>query len=74
VQNRSSKVPGMREAGFLRQFMQEQGIIVGVSGQAANVFKISPPLIIDGGHVDRFLTTFSAALRAVTKERVSIRI
>jgi 4-aminobutyrate aminotransferase-like enzyme len=65
VEDKETRQPGPDIARRLRLYMQDHGIIVGVAGDAANVFKISPPLIINADQANHFLSVFGQALRAV---------
>lgn len=65
VEDKQTRRPAPDLARQLRLFMQDHGILVGVAGDAANVFKISPPLIINAEQADHFLTVFGQALEVV---------
>jgi 4-aminobutyrate aminotransferase / (S)-3-amino-2-methylpropionate transaminase / 5-aminovalerate transaminase len=68
VTDRSTKLPAAKEAGQVRRICREAGVLVGVGGQAGNVVRIQPPLVIDDTDlncaidvVDRALVEVSAS-------------
>jgi 4-aminobutyrate aminotransferase/(S)-3-amino-2-methylpropionate transaminase len=68
VTDRKTKVPAKAEAAAIRTFCRENGVLVGVGGQLANVVRIQPPLVISDEQLDRTLDILDAALsRAVAK-------
>jgi len=65
VRDRATKEPAAAEAAAIRRFCREQGVLVGVGGQAGNVVRVQPPLVISDAALDRALDTLEAALAAV---------
>ncbi|HYO31127.1 MAG TPA: aspartate aminotransferase family protein [Thermomicrobiales bacterium] len=71
VRDRQTKEPANTEAAAVRTFCREHGVLVGVGGQAGNVVRVQPPLVISDEALDRALDTIGAALAAVAgKARV----
>jgi 4-aminobutyrate aminotransferase / (S)-3-amino-2-methylpropionate transaminase / 5-aminovalerate transaminase len=62
VTDRASKEPAKAEAGQVRRFCREAGVLVGVGGQAGNVVRFQPPLVIDDADLDRALDVLDDAL------------
>jgi len=65
VRDRQTKEPANTEAVAIRKFCREHGVLVGVGGQAGNVVRVQPPLVIADADLDRALDTLEAALAAV---------
>jgi 4-aminobutyrate aminotransferase/(S)-3-amino-2-methylpropionate transaminase len=62
VTDRKTKAPAKAEAAAIRKFCRENGVLVGVGGQLANVIRIQPPLMISDEHLDRTLEVLDTAL------------
>ena len=65
VRDRKTKEPANTEAAAIRKFCREQGVLVGVGGQAGNVIRFQPPLVISESALDQAVETLRAALVAV---------
>lgn len=65
VSDRSTKAPAKAQAAAVRKFCRENGVLVGVGGQLANVIRIQPPLVISDGDLDRAIDVLDAALKQV---------
>ena len=65
VRDRKTKEPANTEAAAIRKFCREQGVLVGVGGQAGNVIRFQPPLVISESALDQAVETLRAALTAV---------
>jgi len=65
VTDRDTKMPATREATQVRRFCREAGVMVGVGGQAANVIRFQPPLIISDEELDRAVDTLDRALAQI---------
>lgn len=65
VRDRRTKEPANTEAAAIRKFCREQGVLVGVGGQAGNVIRFQPPLVISESALDQAVETLRAALTAV---------
>lgn len=65
VRDRKTKEPANTEAAAIRKFCREQGLLVGVGGQAGNVIRFQPPLVISESALDQAVETLRAALVAV---------
>jgi 4-aminobutyrate aminotransferase/(S)-3-amino-2-methylpropionate transaminase len=67
VTDRKTKAPAKAEAAAIRKLCRENGVLVGVGGQLANVVRIQPPLVISDEQLDRTLDILDAALTLVQK-------
>jgi 4-aminobutyrate aminotransferase-like enzyme len=65
VTDRAAKTPAAKEAAAIRKFCREQGVLIGVGGQAGNVVRFQPPLVIADEALDRAIDVLEAALTAV---------
>lgn len=65
VKDRASKEPAKAEAARVRQLCREAGVLVGVGGQAGNVIRFQPPLVIEDDALDRAVQTLDQALTTV---------
>ena len=62
VTDRKSKTPAKAQAADIRRICRENGVLVGVGGQLANVVRIQPPLVISDDDLDRTLEVLDHAL------------
>lgn len=62
VTDRTSKSPAKAQATDIRRICRENGVLVGVGGQLANVVRIQPPLVISDDDLDRTLEVLDHAL------------
>ena len=62
VTDRKSKAPAKAQAADIRRICRENGVLVGVGGQLANVVRIQPPLVISDEDLDRTLEVLDHAL------------
>lgn len=62
VKDQATKEPAKDEAGAVRRLCREAGVLVGVGGQAGNVVRFQPPLVIDEGDLDRAVEVLDSAL------------
>jgi 4-aminobutyrate aminotransferase len=67
VRDRATKEPASKEAAAVRRLAREAGVLIGVGGQAGNVVRIQPPLVISDTALDRALDTIDDALQAVAR-------
>jgi 4-aminobutyrate aminotransferase len=67
VTDRKSKVPAKAQAAAIRKICRENGVLVGVGGQLANVIRIQPPLVISDDELDRTLDVLDQALTQAAK-------
>ena len=65
VSDRESKTPATQEAVQVRRLCREAGVLVGVGGQAGNVVRFQPPLIISDEELDRAIDTLDRAFGEV---------
>lgn len=65
VTDRDGKTPATQEAGHVRRLCREAGVLVGVGGQAGNVVRFQPPLVISDRELDRAVDTLDRALAGV---------
>jgi len=66
VRDRETKLAASAEAATVRRLCREQGVLLGVGGQEANVVRIQPPLMIDQPQLERALNVLEGALRSVS--------
>ena len=64
VGDRSTREPAPREAARIREFMRENGVLLGTSGPFNNVIKIRPPLVFNHEHAALLLEQLDRALGA----------
>jgi len=69
VTDRTTKEPAAKEAAAVRRRCREVGLLVGVGGQAGNVVRLQPPLVITDAELDRALETLDQALSDVARVR-----
>jgi 4-aminobutyrate aminotransferase len=67
VTDRKSKAPAKSQAADIRRICRENGVLVGVGGQLANVVRIQPPLVISDEDLDRTLEVLDQALTQAAK-------
>jgi len=65
VRDRVTKEPANTEAAAIRRYCREHGLLVGVGGQAGNVIRFQPPLVISEDALDHAVRTLEDALVAV---------
>jgi 4-aminobutyrate aminotransferase/(S)-3-amino-2-methylpropionate transaminase len=65
VTDRATKQPAKSEAAQVRRLCREAGVLVGVGGQAGNVIRIQPPLIIDDADLERAVDVLDRAFGEV---------
>jgi 4-aminobutyrate aminotransferase len=61
VTDKRSKEPAKAQAAAIRRICRENGVLVGVGGQLANVIRIQPPLVISDDDLDRTLEVLDQA-------------
>ena len=64
VTDRATKEPAAKQAAEVRRLSREAGVLVGVGGQAGNVVRFQPPLVIADAELDRAVETLDRALTA----------
>ncbi len=65
VTDRTKKTPAKAQAGALRAFSREAGVLIGVGGQEGNVLRIQPPLTISESELERTLDVIGQGLTKV---------
>ncbi|HEV2074601.1 MAG TPA: aspartate aminotransferase family protein [Thermomicrobiales bacterium] len=65
VTDRESKGPASKQAVEVRRLCREAGVLIGVGGQAGNVLRIQPPLVISDEQLDHAIDTIDKALAIV---------
>jgi 4-aminobutyrate aminotransferase len=65
VTDHTTRTPAAREAAHVRRLCREAGVLVGVGGQAGNVVRFQPPLIIGDEDLDRAVDTLDHALNQI---------
>lgn len=68
VTDRTSKQPFGALAAKVRSALREEGILIGVGGQAGNVLRIQPPLVIEEADLDRAVQRIAAAVSSMAVE------
>ncbi len=69
VSDRDSKTPATQEAVQVRRLCREAGVLVGVGGQAGNVVRFQPPLIISDEELNRAVDTLDRVLAQIASGR-----
>jgi 4-aminobutyrate aminotransferase-like enzyme len=69
VRDRVTKEPANTEAATIRRLAREAGVLIGVGGQAGNVVRIQPPLVIEDTALDHALDVVEEALGGVSSGR-----
>jgi len=64
VTDQATKVYGTAQAGFVRQYCLEHGLLIGVGGNFGSVLRIQPPLVIDDAQLERVFATVADGLEA----------
>jgi len=65
VTDRAKKTPAKQQAGAIRAFSREAGVLIGVGGQEGNVLRIQPPLTISESELERTLDVIGQGLTKV---------
>jgi 4-aminobutyrate aminotransferase len=65
VTDRARKTPAKQQAGAIRAFSREAGVLIGVGGQEGNVLRIQPPLTISESELERALDVIGQGLTKV---------
>jgi 4-aminobutyrate aminotransferase len=65
VTDRAKKTPAKQQAGAIRAFSREAGVLIGVGGQEGNVLRIQPPLTISESELERALDVIGQGLTKV---------
>ncbi|HET9017884.1 MAG TPA: aspartate aminotransferase family protein [Thermomicrobiaceae bacterium] len=65
VTDRQTREPAPAQAAAVRAYCREQGVLIGVGGQAGNVLRIQPPLTISEGELERALDAIGQGLERV---------
>ena len=65
VTDRKTKEPATKQAAAIRKYCREHGVLVGVGGQAGNVIRFQPPLVIADADLDHAVDVLDAALKTV---------
>jgi len=65
VTDRASKTPATKQAIDIRRLCREAGVLIGVGGQAGNVVRLQPPLVIEDRALDRALDVLEDAIGRV---------
>jgi len=71
VLDRETKTPAPAAAAEVRRRCREEGVLVGVGGQDANVVRIQPPLVIEREQLQRALDVLCHVLGSVSTPGVS---
>ena len=71
VRDRETKAYATAEAGFVRNYCLEHGVLIGVGGNFGNVLRLQPPLVIDDGELD---TVFATVAEAIAASRTAVAV
>lgn len=66
VSDREKRTAASQQAGAIRAFCRENGLLIGVGGQEANVLRIQPPLTISEGELEQTLDLIGKGLEQVS--------
>ena len=64
VKDRETKAYATAEAGFVRNYCLEHGLLIGVGGNFGNVLRLQPPLVISEAELDTVFATVAEAIEA----------
>jgi 4-aminobutyrate aminotransferase len=64
VSDRKTKAYATAEAGFVRNYCLEHGLLIGVGGNFGNVLRLQPPLVISDAELDTVFATVTEAIAA----------
>jgi len=67
VKDRKTKEPAAAETNAVMELCKDDGVLVGRGGYFNNVLRLTPPLVIDAGDVERALKALDRALTTVAK-------
>jgi 4-aminobutyrate aminotransferase-like enzyme len=62
VLDRASKKPGDKEALHIREYLRDNGVLLGTTGPLDNVIKIRPPMVLSKPDADLLLDKLERAL------------
>jgi 4-aminobutyrate aminotransferase-like enzyme len=65
VRDRQTLEPGETEARSIREFMRDNGVLLGTTGPLNNVIKIRPPMVFSKRNADTLLEKLDQALDSV---------
>ncbi len=69
VTDRATKEPATKQAAEVRRLCRQAGVLIGVGGQAGNVVRFQPPLMIPDADLDRAIDELDSALAVVSGVR-----
>jgi 4-aminobutyrate aminotransferase-like enzyme len=69
VSDRATKEPASKQAAEVRRRCREAGVLIGVGGQAGNVVRFQPPLVISDEELDHAIDVIDEVLAAVAGGR-----
>jgi 4-aminobutyrate aminotransferase-like enzyme len=65
VRDRATREPGESEAARIRDYLRENGVLLGTAGPQNNVVKIRPPLVFTKANADLLLERLDQAIAAI---------
>jgi 4-aminobutyrate aminotransferase-like enzyme len=68
VRDRSTLEPGEDEAQRIREFLRDNGVLLGTTGPLNNVIKIRPPMVFSQANAELLLDRLEQALESASKE------
>ena len=63
----ATKAYGTAQAGFVRQYCLDHGVLIGVGGNFGSVLRIQPPLVIDDAQLDTVFATVAEGIEAAAR-------
>jgi 4-aminobutyrate aminotransferase-like enzyme len=67
VADQKTKAYGTAQAGFVRQYCLEHGVLIGVGGNFGSVLRVQPPLVIDDAQLETVFATVADGIEASAK-------
>jgi 4-aminobutyrate aminotransferase/(S)-3-amino-2-methylpropionate transaminase len=64
VSDRETRAPAGAAAASVRQYCLDHGVLIGVGGNAGNVLRIQPPLVIEDAQLERVVGVLADGLTA----------
>ena len=64
----ATRAYGTAQAGFVRQYCLDHGVLIGVGGNFGSVLRIQPPLVIDEAQLDLVFATVAEGIEASARQ------
>jgi 4-aminobutyrate aminotransferase/(S)-3-amino-2-methylpropionate transaminase len=72
VKDGETRAYATAEAGFVRNYCLEHGVLIGVGGNFGNVLRLQPPLVITDAQLDRVYATVAEAMEVARKQPAAV--